>query len=318
MHNRNRKIVAAIANSAIRADVEAYVAGKSPLNSRQTRVSHDFDPGFRVDQDDYGSRDIAFDAYYQEYLRPIGLGWHANARLQMENADEVAIGFKREIDRGPYEVEDKRVLDLLLPHLRVTARIAEIRLRCRGARRSAQRCADAAGPWSSSTPGAVCDACMARSRLGPLRVRAGRLCIHEGAAQRKLEALIARAACPPGVNCAILLYDAAGDRHIFQLVPLRGRARDIFPATCVLGVLIGHPTRDGAHFDPDLAIALFALTAREAQVVGMLCKGKSLREIAAELQIVPDTVRYHLKSIFEKTGATRQLDVVALFTQLAI
>src|SRR5205823_3560512 len=110
MHNRNRKLVAAVANSDIQAEVDAYLAGKAPQNSRQVKVSHDFDPGFRIDQDDYRARDISADAYYQEYLRPIGLGWHANARLQMEGTDEVAIGFKRDLDRGPYEDADKRVL----------------------------------------------------------------------------------------------------------------------------------------------------------------------------------------------------------------
>jgi hypothetical protein len=39
----------------------------------------DFDPGFRLDYDDFEQGIINRDPYYQEWLRPTGLHWHANA-----------------------------------------------------------------------------------------------------------------------------------------------------------------------------------------------------------------------------------------------
>ena len=73
MHNRNRKLVSAIANRDIREPVEAYLSGKAPPNSRQTKLSysHDFQDGFRIDQDDYRDEDMSYDPFYQDYLRPI-------------------------------------------------------------------------------------------------------------------------------------------------------------------------------------------------------------------------------------------------------
>jgi DNA-binding CsgD family transcriptional regulator len=44
------------------------------------------------------------------------------------------------------------------------------------------------------------------------------------------------------------------------------------------------------------------LTAREAQVVDLVERGMTNREIACELGIRTGTVKIHLKHIFEKTG----------------
>ena len=70
------------------------------------RVNHDFDVGFRVDHDDYSAEELARDAFYQEFLRPIGLFWHANARLEYEPGEELAISFKRDFRREAYTRDD--------------------------------------------------------------------------------------------------------------------------------------------------------------------------------------------------------------------
>jgi DNA-binding NarL/FixJ family response regulator len=54
--------------------------------------------------------------------------------------------------------------------------------------------------------------------------------------------------------------------------------------------------RAAADFSSDLDI----LTAREREVVGLLARGLTNKEIAAELFITTNTVKRHLKSIFEK------------------
>jgi DNA-binding CsgD family transcriptional regulator len=60
-------------------------------------------------------------------------------------------------------------------------------------------------------------------------------------------------------------------------------------------------------------IERYRLTRSEAKVVLELCQGGSLREIAVRLDIAYDTVRTHLKRIYEKTGARSQRDLLCLF-----
>ncbi len=56
----------------------------------------------------------------------------------------------------------------------------------------------------------------------------------------------------------------------------------------------------------------FALTRRELEIVTTIVSGYSNKEIAKEFSINEDTVKHHLTSIFNKTGAGNRLEV-ALF-----
>lgn len=317
MHNRNRKLVAAVTNNEIKDAVGQYLSGGAPKNSRQLRVSHDVGSGFRIDQDDYSSEEIARDPYYQEFLRPIGFGWHANARISMENSDEIAIGFKRDLKLGPYEDADRQALNLLLPHIRFSARVAqyvfeaETRGLVRGLLGRGNPLLEFDG-W-----GRVRREHGTFDMSGPLQIAAGRARTADPAEQRNFDELVLRAANARQLPGAILIHDRTGSRFVFQVLPVRGRARDVFHATTAVGLLISQPKRHAVNFNRDLAIELFSLSAREAEVVGLICQGRSLREISGTLGVVPDTVRYHLKSIFEKTGTHRQVDLVALFAGLA-
>jgi DNA-binding CsgD family transcriptional regulator len=63
--------------------------------------------------------------------------------------------------------------------------------------------------------------------------------------------------------------------------------------------------------------SVFGLTRCEALVAVELCTGATLRQIAARREIGIGTVRGQLKSIFIKTGTTRQPELVALLAKLA-
>lgn len=54
----------------------------------------------------------------------------------------------------------------------------------------------------------------------------------------------------------------------------------------------------------------FGLTPAEVRLVLRLVSGDSLRSAASALGIKYETVRTHLKSIFQKTGTRRQAELV--------
>lgn len=56
----------------------------------------------------------------------------------------------------------------------------------------------------------------------------------------------------------------------------------------------------------------FCLTSAEARLLGELANGKSLEDIALEFEISKNTARAQLRNLFDKTGATRQAQLVKL------
>ena len=68
-----------------------------------------------------------------------------------------------------------------------------------------------------------------------------------------------------------------------------------------------------------LSLSQVALSEREREVIALVARGMSNREIAAELVVEPETVRTYLKRIFAKTGMTNRtmLAVAAIEASLA-
>lgn len=56
----------------------------------------------------------------------------------------------------------------------------------------------------------------------------------------------------------------------------------------------------------------YRLSQQQSRVAAELIAGRTVEEIARKLVISVDTVRSHLKGIYEKTGARSQTEVVAL------
>jgi len=62
-------------------------------------------------------------------------------------------------------------------------------------------------------------------------------------------------------------------------------------------------------------LAAEPLTDREVQVLGLLARGKSNKEIAAALSISQRTVKFHVSSILGKLGAGNRTEAVTLAAQ---
>jgi len=60
---------------------------------------------------------------------------------------------------------------------------------------------------------------------------------------------------------------------------------------------------------------LNALTARESEVLNLLAQGLPNKEIAAQLVITERTVKFHVRSLMSKLGASNRTEVVALAIQ---
>lgn len=70
---------------------------------------------------------------------------------------------------------------------------------------------------------------------------------------------------------------------------------------------------DSIGTDATTLSASYGLTPAEARIALALVEGKQLAQIAADFDISRTTVAFHLRNIFQKTGTSRQAELVALF-----
>src|ERR1700736_5415673 len=91
-----RPLAGLSSNGWVAADVE-LIAGRAPPSPRQFFPDHAFSRGFCVDADLYTDEELSRDPYYQEFLRPRGVFWHAKARLAGDTGERVTLSLKRSI-----------------------------------------------------------------------------------------------------------------------------------------------------------------------------------------------------------------------------
>jgi len=66
------------------------------------------------------------------------------------------------------------------------------------------------------------------------------------------------------------------------------------------------------------AQASLGISPRELAVLHELAAGRSNKEIAAELNVSPNTVKTHVARLFEKLGAKRRTDAINRARELGI
>jgi PAS domain S-box-containing protein len=98
------------------------------------------------------------------------------------------------------------------------------------------------------------------------------------------------------------LVSSAGKRVSVELnsVPLRSGERVVG----VFGLLAEHPDDTTTAPDPHL-------TPRQVEVLRLLEKGHSTKQIAAELHLSTETVRNHIRRLFRALGVHSRLEAVA-------
>ena len=127
MRNTRHATVVGVATEEAADTVAAFIAGKAPPNSRYDKVKAN-SGGFRIDQDDYSDAELRRDPFYQEFLRPAGVFWHANAILLFGPDEMIELSLKRQATKSPYTRQNMAILDSALPELRAAARVAKTSL----------------------------------------------------------------------------------------------------------------------------------------------------------------------------------------------
>ncbi|HXQ14030.1 MAG TPA: helix-turn-helix transcriptional regulator [Caulobacteraceae bacterium] len=277
-------------------------------------------PRILTDEDWLPKEALVRSEYYNDFLRPIDVHSVLMIRLAARDMNAVNLNIGRAERHGRFSAGDIDCITQIHPHLLRAYRL--------GVRFAEHRVADVAGGWLLETsPHAVFlvgadlrvrHANPAGERLASagagVSMISGRLGAHDAATQTKLVALVRKAAtsdaesrsggsmlieAPDRLPLTVLVAPVSADR----LAIVRGEPLAV---VCVTDPQAG----DGLPLQ--LARDLFGLTAAEARVAMELANGASPREIARTLGVSFYTVRAHLAHCYQRTGTTRQSELVAL------
>lgn len=230
----------------------------------------------------------------------------------------VAIACYRGPRATPFGLHEKAVLDRLQPHLNRA-------LRMRAHLNTAHASAAEAALDALETPVAVLGRMgrllllnAAAQRLLATRkdpsVRWGCFRLADGEAQRRLDALLAHAQqgyhALENTPATVQVGDPAQGGLVLSVVP--AGARGPYGKGQAVAVVFLRPAHPQAPPDAQLLRAVYGLTATEASLAMALAQGQTLGAFATVRGVSTHTVRAQLRQVFDKTGVSRQVDLVRL------
>jgi DNA-binding CsgD family transcriptional regulator len=154
----------------------------------------------------------------------------------------------------------------------------------------------------------------------PLRNQHGKLELRGEVVPGQLQLAIAAAAegdVPLGRRgIAIPGARADGTPFVAHVLPLGDRSvRTGMPGEAVAAVFIADRD-DDPHLIVDAATMIYSLTPTEARAFELIVAGHSSAEIAAAMAISANTLKWHTRQLFDKTGQHRRADLVRLAGRL--
>lgn len=277
-------------------------------------------PTFLAEHDYWTPEQLDTNEIYRDFFRPRGLGWSACTGLAMPTQDNIVFTLEREYARGPVERDKIDLLNELRPHLARAALIAA-RLGLRSAQGASNTLAVMGLPaLVLDEDGTVIEANDLMLGLQDhMQWRANnRIALNDARANEQLWASLPALGKTDesSVHSFVLRGPDGLAAMVAHVLPIRRSAHDIFVRSYALLVVTPLTARKAPPVE--LLRSLFDLTVAEARVARGLAGGASLDDIAASGGVGRNTVRTQLQQVLEKTGCTRQAEVTALLSNIAL
>jgi DNA-binding CsgD family transcriptional regulator len=265
-------------------------------------------------------REVERTEFYADWMRPQGLKRALRARVEPSADRTIDLLILRSEQVGEFQAVEQSVLSDLLPHVRRAAEIAR-RLGTLETHISASLHAfDRLGVGVALVTATrrvvftngIADRLLAAGD-GITAIR-GRL-MASAHVQDRLDAALAAATGfgrnLRGRTASVLAVarSAAAAPLSVSVAPLDEREQPFFIVEPLALVVIGAPELSSPVTEETLR-ACYDFTPAEARMVAALCAGETLSSYAALSRTSLNTVKTHLKAVFEKTGESRQADLV--------
>ncbi len=308
------------ASEAMRDTLSAFVKGRVIAGFRPRIAESEFQHRFFTEHDSYTDEELNAHPLYRDFLRPRGLGWSARTSVRLPTGDNFVINFERAYDKGPVTKKELKAVNALRPHL-ARAALMCARLQMERAQSTTQALAMLGLPALvfDSKSRVIAANHLIEAMTEEVNFRAfNNVTLTDARANVLLtNAMEAAAKETHTVPYSFSMCDSSGSpTRIAHVVPICGESRGIFVRSAGMLVL----THVGAIQMPsvDLVQSLFDLTAAEARVARSIAKGDTLEEISHSHGSSVNTVRAQLRSVLDKTGCRRQLEVAQLLNGLTI
>lgn len=309
-----------VAASGLAAGVQeiysAVYAGNHPWSRKLMRYGN----GSVVDSNDIMTRDEFLETeFFRNFLAPWGIDRMVAVLLDRRGGERLGLMLpgpgERDIERL------KRGLRVLAPHIqramRISDRIATLDLAAGAARAAAD-----AAPFAIFSLDDQLDILAANSRAaryekaGFIRTAQDRFAFTHPASQKHLIDLVKstaptglafQAVGPSGTECPVL---------VARIMRQSAQQMNGISLGASLIVTLGSSPGETPVVEIDRVAQWFGLTPAEARLAVALAAGDTLRDYAALRAVSVNAVRFLLKGIFRKTGATTQAQLVALLARL--
>lgn len=318
IHKRGTSLLAASpgALEAAQRTINGGWIERGRVMSRILGLRH---PGFFSEYDLFTPDELDLEPLWRDHFRPAGFGWGAGTSFPLSSGDHVLLVITRQLERGPVGADQIQKLDNMRSHIGRTVLIA--------AQLQLQR-ASAVGEALAliGLPALVLDE---RGKVlaanAPIETLTGwvrwkaldRVSLRDGAADQLFRDAIATIDVRGRSNVrSFPVRDPdTGTMMVAHVVPIRLSARDIFVRCSA--VLVLSPVTAPQAPSVELIQSLFDFTPAEARVARGLAAGKTVNDIASAGHISLNTIRTHIRDVLQKTGCTRQTDVVAMLAGIS-
>lgn len=260
-------------------------------------------------------------AYFREYCEPLQIHHALVAFVGEVQGLRAWLNVSRSRESGDYSARERRLAIALLPHLHRALRIYSLleqqRLQSLAYRRAsdsmnlATLLLDERGHVESMNDAAGKLLC----RRSDIFIREQRLFLSRDQDQHRLrsatEELLGGNETADYRAIAIVSGTRTTLSILMRRVP-RGGA-DLRHTRPAVIVYLQEPTAPPVSTNrADIVSILFGLTPSESRLAVMLAGGANVPELTSSLHITEQTVRTYMKRIFQKTGVSRQSDLVRL------
>ena len=270
---------------------------------------------------------------YQEFLKPLGIRHLLGADIYTKEGIECRLRVTRLQDARPFSATDKALVRFVLPHLK---RAIQLHARLDFLECERQLFAGTVnrlllGIVSLSNNGAIIEMNQEARRIltekDGIWLSGNSLCVENSQESRELQNMIRQALAVPstGVEGSTLAEAMSVTRPsgrskvgvLIRAIPM-GLWSESSKQRPAVAIFLRDPESNAAQPSHELVRRLFGLTRMEAALALLLADGHTLDEAAEKMNVRRNTARTHLRSIFCKTGVTRQTMLVRLLLNSVI